>query len=215
MGTTRKIIIADDHAIVRSGIKLLLKDLIPAVEISETATGDEVAAAIRKEPFDLMILDLNMPDTDSFTLVWNILAYKRNARVLVFSVNPSSIYAKRFLKLGAMGYLQKDASEEEVRKAILTILGAKVYKVTAQPLPAAGDRGVGRSPFEKLSDRELQIARCVLMGYSYSRMEGLLHLHSSTIATHKFRLYKKLDVKNLAELVTLACKYDFDGRLSV
>jgi two-component system invasion response regulator UvrY len=215
MRAARKMLIADDHAIVRSGIKLLLKEVVPAVEIIESGSGDEVIVQIKATPFDLIILDVNMPETDSFTLLWNILAYRPNARVLVFSVNSSSLYAKRFLNLGAMGYLQKDVGQEEVKKAVLTIISGGVYRSAPAAMTAAGKSETENSPFEKLSDRELQVARCVLMGYSYNQMEKLLHLQSSTIATHKFRLYKKLAVGSLAELVKLACKYDFDGRLSV
>jgi len=210
---TNKILIADDHSIVRAGVKVVMKDILPFAEVEEACNGDEVVSLVKANDFDLIILDINMPDTDSFTLVSNLIAYKKNARILIFSMNSEVIYAGRFLKLGALGYLHKESNDVEVKKAIYSVLNGTIYtsQRVKEHLNNELESRKTDNPFEKLSDREIQIARCFLLGYSPGEIKKMLNLHSSTIGTHKTRLFEKLKIKNVYDLGELAKLHQLEG----
>ncbi len=113
-----KFLVADDHAIVRAGLKTLMRDIRPFAQCDEAVNGDQAIDLVKKNNYDIIILDVNMPDTDSITMVTNILAYKEKSRILIFSMKSEELYAKRFLKLGVLGYLDKESNAEEIKKAI-------------------------------------------------------------------------------------------------
>jgi DNA-binding NarL/FixJ family response regulator len=153
-----------------------------------------------------------MPFTDSIALVSNLLVYQKDTKILVFSMNAEDLYAKRFLKLGAKGYLHKETKPEEIKKAIVTILEGKTYmsqqlndRLMNEMLKKSTD-----NPFEKLSDRELEIVRYFLLGYSVTDIKKTLNIHASTIGTYKMRLFEKLKVKNALELSKLAVLYNMN-----
>jgi len=207
-----QILIADDHAIVRKGLKILVNELFPECTCDEACNGDDIFFLIKKNNYSLLILDINMPFTDSISLVTNLLVYQKDTKILVFSMNAEDLYAKRFLKLGAKGYLHKETKPEEIKKAILTILEGKTYmsqqlndRLMNEILKKSTD-----NPFEKLSDRELEIVRYFLLGYSVTDIKKTLNIHASTIGTYKMRLFEKLKVKNALELSKLAVLYNMN-----
>jgi DNA-binding NarL/FixJ family response regulator len=203
------VLVADDHSIVRAGIKVVINDILPFAEVQEACNGEEVMTKVRSADFDLIILDINMPNTDSFTLVANLVASREDCRILIFSMNSELLYAKRFLKLGALGYLHKESGDSEVKRAILNVIGGSIY--VSQKVKDHGGDSDAENPFEKLSDREIQIAKCFLAGYSPKEIRKMLNLHSSTIGTHKTRLFGKLNIKNLYDLAELAKIHPLDG----
>jgi len=207
-----QILIADDHAIVRKGLKIVVNELFPDSTCDEACNGDEIFFLIKKSHYSLLILDINMPFTDSVALVTNLLVYRKDTKILVFSMNAEDLYAKRFLKLGAKGYLHKDSKPEEIKKAIQNILEGKIYmsqqlneRFMSEMLKKPTD-----NPFEKLSDRELEIVRYFLLGYSVTDIKKTLNIHASTIGTYKMRLFEKLKVKNAFELSKLAMLYNMN-----
>lgn len=207
-----QILIADDHAIVRKGLKIVVNELYPDSICDEACNGDDIFFLIKKTCYNLLILDINMPFTDSIALVSNLLVYQKETKILVFSMNAEDLYAKRFLKLGAKGYLHKESKPEEIKKAIQTILEGKVYmslelneRLMNEMLKDSTD-----NPFEKLSDRELEMVRYFLLGYSVTDIKKTLNIHASTIGTYKMRLYEKLNVKNSLELSRLAVLYNMN-----
>jgi len=206
---TNRFLIADDHVIVRAGLKTLIKELSPFAVFDEAANGDQVIDLVKVNNYDLIILDINMPETDSIALVTNLFAYKQHSRILVFSMNAETLYAKRFLKLGVLGYLDKESPAEEIRKAIGTVLNGASYMSENLKRYFYEDMMAKRTdnPFEKLSNREIQIAKYLLQGYSYAEIKKALNLHSSTIGTHKLRFFEKLNIRNLFELRELAKIY--------
>jgi two-component system invasion response regulator UvrY len=210
--TTNRFLVADDHAIVRMGLKTLLKDLRPFAQVEEAAEGDTVTALVKKNDYDMLILDINMPGTDAMTLICNLLAYKEKTRILVFSMNSEVLYAKRLFKLGVLGYLSKDSPAEEIRQAIESVLNGQLYMSPDLKTYIFEDmlKKKTDNPFEMLSNREIQIAKYLLLGYSVSEISKTLNLHSSTIGTHKLRFFEKLKVKNVFELEELAktCQID-------
>jgi two-component system, NarL family, invasion response regulator UvrY len=209
---SNRIMIADDHSIVRSGLKLLIKEIQPSIITDEAANGDEVISLARKNDYALIILDINMPDTDAISLVCNLLANDEEHRILIFSMNSEELYAKRYLKLGVRGYLNKLAKTSELKEAILSVMEGKTYigPNYKEYLRQSVHAGNSDNPFEKLTDREMQIAKYFLLGYSYGDIQKTLNLHTSTIGTHKMRLFGKLNVKSLIDLGALAKLYQLD-----
>ena len=209
---TNKWLIADDHAIVRAGLKTIMKDMYPFSQCDEAVNGDEAIDLVKKNSYDMMILDINMPETDSIAMVSNIFAYKEKSRVLIFSMQSEELYAKRYLKLGVLGYLDKESKGEEIKKAIENVLNGTMYMSPNLKKHFYEDMMAKRTenPFEKLSNREIQIAKYLLLGYSYAEIKKTLNLHSSTVGTHRIRFFEKLKIKNLFELGELAKLYQVD-----
>ncbi|MBS1566080.1 MAG: response regulator transcription factor [Bacteroidetes bacterium] len=208
----QQILIADDHAIVRKGLKIVIDELFPGCSCDEACNGDEIFFLIKKTNYDLLILDINMPFTDSVSLVTNLLVYRKETRILVFSMNAEDLYAKRFLRLGARGYLHKESKPEDIKKAMLTVLEGKIFvsqQMNDRLLEGLKEEPV-HNPFEKLSDRELEIVRYFLLGYSVADIKKTLNIHASTVGTYKMRLFEKLNVKNALELSDLAKLYDMN-----
>jgi DNA-binding NarL/FixJ family response regulator len=205
-------LVADDHAIVRAGLKTVMKDLHPFSHGDDAVNGDQVIDLVKKNNYDIIILDVNMPDTDCIAMISNILAYKEKSRILVFSMNSEQLYAKRFLKLGVLGYLDKESSAEEIKKAIQNVLNGNLYISPDLKKHLYEDMMAKRTenPFEKLSNREIQIAKYLLLGYSHAEIKKTLNLHSSTVGTHRLRFFQKLKIKNLFELGELVKLYHMD-----
>ena len=211
MGVNRALI-ADDHFIVREGLKSILREICPFMQVDEATNGDSVFDFVKKTDYDILVLDVNMPDTDAIALITNISAYKEKSRILVFSMNEEHLYAKRFFKLGVMGYLDKESGAEEIKKALETVLNDKLYMSEKLKRSLLEDRiAVGKeNPFQELSNRELQIVKYLLKGYSPGQIKETLNLHSSTVGTHKIRTFEKLKIKNVFELRELANLYQLD-----
>src|SRR5215216_902958 len=124
----KKFLLIDDHAIVRSGIKFWLSAEYNPSEIDEAENGKEASKKIEENDYDLLLLDIHMPETNSFDLLKYILSTKPEAKVLIFSMNSESMYAKRYLKAGAVGFVSKDAPIEELKKAVdLTLHNRKYF----------------------------------------------------------------------------------------
>jgi two-component system, NarL family, invasion response regulator UvrY len=203
-----KILLADDHSIVRSGIKLLIKEDIQAT-IIESFDGHSSLAEIKKQDFDLVLLDINMPNTDTGTLISNILTIRPETKILIFSMNPEETFGKRYLMLGVKGFLSKEATDAEIKIAIKQVLDGKKYisKRLGQILTEEALGNKSENPFDMLSERELEVAKHLIKGASISQMTEILSLHTSSIGTYKSRIFEKLNVKNVIELNELARLY--------
>lgn len=202
----KSILLVDDHVIIRTGLKIFINSIISFAEVDEADSGDAAFKKVKQRDYDMLILDVNMPGTDSFGLVENIIAVKPEAKILMLSMNPEDIYAKKYLKLGAMGYIGKDAPEAEIKLAIETVLNNKRYISTSLSQVLA-EQAIGRvsdNPFDRLSPQEFKIIQYMMKGDSVSQISNKLHLHTSTIGTHKARIFKKLNCKNVVDLNALA-----------
>ena len=207
-----KALIADDHVIVREGLKSVIRDMNPFIQVEEARNGDQVIDLVKKTDYDILVLDINMPDTDAITLVTNIFAYREKSRILIFSMNSEHLYAKRFLKLGVLGYLDKESDASEIRKALESVLNGVMYMSENLKRVMVDDMVTARkeNPFQRLSNREIQLAKYLLKGYSLMEIKKILNLHSSTLGTHKTRTFEKLKVRNVVELRELADLYQLD-----
>jgi two-component system, NarL family, invasion response regulator UvrY len=203
-----EILLADDHAVIREGLKTYIRKMLPHSKIDEAYDGDSAFKKIEHNDYALIILDINMPATDFFGLVSNILAVKPESKILIFSMNPEEIFAKKYLQLGVLGYLNKKASIGEIKQAITDVINNKRYlsPLLTEMLAriALGKEPNNQNPFDLLSGRELEIVMCLMKGESVSKIGAHLNLHTSTVGTHKARIFKKLNCKNVIELNELA-----------
>ena len=205
-------LIADDHVIVREGLKSIIREICPIMKVDEAANGDAVFDFVKKNSYDILVLDVNMPDTDDMSLITNILAYKEDARILIFSMNEEHLYAERFFKLGVLGYLDKGSEVEEIKKALETVYNGMIYMSGKLKRSLSDDKIAidKENPFQELSNRELQIVKYLLKGYSPAQIKETLNIHASTVATHKIHTFEKLKIKNVFELRELADLYHLD-----
>jgi two-component system invasion response regulator UvrY len=203
------ILLADDHSIIRTGLKLLITNYIAHCVIDEAYNGDEAFKKIKEKDYQLIILDVSMPGTDPFGLVSNIIAFKGESNILMFTMNAEEIYAKKFLQLGAKGYLDKISSEEEIKKAIDNVRNGKRY-ISPLLSKALAEEALGKrsdNPFDKLSPREFEILMFFIKGTSSTEICNTLNLQISTVSTHKARIFEKLNCSNIVDIHTLAKVY--------
>lgn len=204
---TKRILIADDHSIVRFGLQLLIREIVETqCTIDAAKDGSEVLKLSRENSYDVLILDINMPKSDSLGLIRDVIAIQPHIKILILSVNPEKVYAKRYLEAGAYGYVQKGASDEELKNAFVHIFKGLHYLSQTQMLHFS-ETLLGKStpnPFDKLSAREFSAAMLFLEGYDIAEVADALHISPSTTSTHKSRIYSKLQIDNLIDLQKLA-----------
>src|SRR6185312_14672327 len=202
-----ELLLVDDHSIVRAGLRLLIEDFLPHTKIDEAIDGDSAFRKIREHEYDLVIMDVNMPNTDSLGTLQTILSFKPSTKIIIFSMNSEDVYAKRYLKMGAMGYLRKDAQNDEIKKAISTVLNNKRYispQLNEKLLTELHSNSRSENPFDNLSPREFEIVQHLAHGDSVAEISNKLNLHTSTVGTHKARIFEKLKCNNIIELTNLA-----------
>lgn len=206
----KRFLLVDDHVVVRSGIKTLLSDIYRPVEIHEAFDGESAIQQLKENKYDLMMLDIQMPRTDTLGLMQYIHVAYPDIKVLVFSMSAENIYAKRFIKAGAFGFVSKQAPLEEITKAINIILSNRKFisETLADKLVEDSFNGRNTNPFNELSPREFEIVSLLLSGKTLSEISTILNIQTSTVGTHKARLFEKLDVSNILELKELAVTYN-------
>ena len=204
------ILLADDHAIIRAGLKIFIQNYIPHSVVDEAGDGESAFEKVKEKDYRLIILDVNMPNTDSFGLVSNIMAQKPDSNILMFSMNAEEIYAKKYLQLGAKGYLSKASSETEIKNALDKVINAKRYISPAltQSLTEDALGNKSNNPFDNLSPREFEIVLHLIRGESLAEICSLLSLQTSTVGTFKARIFDKLHCSNIIDLHALAKVYN-------
>jgi len=206
-----RILVADDHEIVRMGILRMIEKLKPKAQLFEAKDYPSLYDMITKETFDLAIIDVNMPN-GSFQEAVNFINLKQpELKILVFSSQDEQLYALRYLKMGANGYLNKEASESKIDTALNAMLenGRYISEAVkdAMLMATLNEQNKG-SGIEALSDRELQIANELVKGIPVKEISNILNLHTSTISTYKNRVFEKLDIKSIPELVEIIKLYN-------
>lgn len=208
---SQKFLLVDDHVVIRTGLRVLLTDLYPFAEIQEAWDGESMLRKLRENQFKLIVMDIQMPNTESISILNTVITKYPTASVLIYSMSSESIYAKRFIKAGAKGFLSKEAPLTELKKAIHQVLSNKKYISEAMVEMLANDLHQDKpsNPFSALSSREFEIVAMLLSGTTLSEISHTLNIQPSTVATHKSRLFEKLNVKNILELKDLATVYEF------
>lgn len=205
-----KILIADDHSLVRYGLKLALHNHFRDSHIDESWDGESVKAQFALHRYDLLLLDLNMPETDSTILLQWIREFHPETKVLVVSMNDESIFGKRSLQQGAHGYLEKDSPPEELVKAINTLMNGKRYASPKLSTILINETLAGKSgnPFDRLTAREFQVAMYLAKDYSVTQISEILQVQYTSVNTFKRRIFKKLNIENKSALLRLTDAYN-------
>ncbi|HWP55650.1 MAG TPA: response regulator transcription factor [Pyrinomonadaceae bacterium] len=202
-----KVLIVDDHAIVRRGLKELLTDE-PDISVFEAGDGETASELIRKDHWDLIVLDLDLPGKSGLQLLEEVKRDSRSIPVLVLSVYSEEQFAVRTLRAGAAGFMSKDSAAEDLILAIRRILGGgkHISQTVAELLlsQATPDSDAHTSPHEKLSDREFQILRLFGSGKTVSGIARELSISIPTVSTYRARILEKMELKTTAELIRYA-----------
>ena len=203
-----KILIADDHAIVREGLKQILSESPDLVVVAEASSGQEVLEKISKNDLDLVVLDIAMPGRGGLDILKEIKTQKPRLPVLMLSMYPEEQYAIRVLKSGASGYLTKESAPSELVMAIRQISQGKKYisPSLAEKLAIDLELSPDKLPHEILSDREYQVMCMIASGKTLKEIADGLSLSIKTISTYRSRILEKMNMKTNAELTHYAIK---------
>lgn len=203
---TKRFLLIDDHEIVRSGVNNVLSVLYKPVEIFEAIDGDNAIVILKKHCFDLVLLDIQMPNTDSFGLLEYINIKFPDTKVLIFSMNAENVFAKRFLKAGAKGFVSKDSPLDELTKAIDLALNNKRYisaKLQNQLADELASAENTVNPFDKLLPKEFEITSLFISGENIAGISKILNVNATTIGHYKTKIFNKLHISCLLELQAL------------
>ncbi len=205
-----KIIVADDHSIVRKGIQLIVEEHFPESEIDEANNGDDLLDKIKLKNYQLVILDISMPGRDTLDTLRTLKRMYPNLPVLMFSMNPEKAFAIRMLKAGANGYISKDCSQDELVEAIKLVSSGKGYITSTVTELLANEirEGSEKLPHEKLTDREFQIMLMIAEGFTLDEIAQKLFLSKNTVSNHRNNILKKLELRNNSEVTIYAIKND-------
>jgi DNA-binding NarL/FixJ family response regulator len=200
-----KILLVDDHLVVRAGVSLVLKEHIKDLIISNAESFYQAIAVLKEHVFDLVILDINIPGGKNCEMISDIRAIQPDIKILVFSANEEELYATRYILSGANGYLNKLSSEEKIKFVVTTILetGKYIPSEIVNKIIEATLNKTPINPLDVLSKREFEIAQLLVSGYGNLEISNKLNIQMSTVSTYKNRVFEKLSLTNIVELIDL------------
>ena len=201
-----RVLIVDDHAIVRQGLKRILSETPDMTVAGEAENGAEALKKIREGEWDVVLLDVSMPGRNGADTLKQILSENRGGKVLILSMYPEDQYAVRLLKAGASGYMTKETAPEELVEAIRKVAQGKKYisPTLAELLLNELDGDMDKPPHDRLSDREYQVFRMLGSGKTVSEIAASMSLSVKTISTHRSHVLEKMKLKNNAEITLYA-----------
>jgi len=204
-----RILIADDHSAIRAGIQRICSNKLLAPQFGEAENSQEVFRRLKEQPWDLLILDIDLPGMSGLEILKQVKKDKIRVPVLMFSFHSEHQIALKALKIGAAGYLSKDAADKELITAIEHVLHGRKYVSAAisEKLFSILDSDPDKEPYELLSEREYQIFLLIASGKDLSQMADLLFLSRSTISTYRARILEKMGLRNNAELAAYAASH--------
>jgi two-component system invasion response regulator UvrY len=203
-----RILIADDHAIVRKGLKQIVEETADMVVADEASTGHEVLDKVRDNEYDVVVLDISMPGGDGVDILKQIKKEKPKIPILVLSMHPEEQYAVRVLHAGAAGYMTKESAPDELITALRRVAAGRKYisSSLAEQLAFKLERNADRPLHEILSDREYQVMCMIASGKEVKKIAEELCLSVKTVSTYRSRILEKMRMKNNAELTRYAIK---------
>jgi DNA-binding NarL/FixJ family response regulator len=205
-----RLVIADDHAIVRGGLKQIFA-LSPDLKVvGEAVNGNEVLECLRQEPFDLLLLDLNMPGISGVDLITRVKAHRPELPILVLSMHNEPQVAARALKAGANGYITKDCEPDVLLTAIRKVAarGNYIAPELAEKMVFDVTSTALHTPHSLLSNRELEVLRLLTTGKGVNEIAEQLSISNKTVSTHKVRLMEKMNLSSMADLMRYAMQHD-------
>lgn len=208
----KTILICDDHSIIRRGLKFILSNHFADYLIEEVHSITETVVYLKSKVPDFAIFDLQLSDGNMIEVLPNIISQYPKIDILIFSMSNEDIYAKRILQIGAKGYLNKNADEAEVLRALEIFLSGENYisqRLNNTLINDLRNNKINENPFADLSNREVEVTKHLLIGEGIKEISKQMNLHSNTIVTYKNRVFEKLAVTNLIDLTNLAKVYHF------
>ena len=204
-----RILIADDHTVVRRGLKQILLEEFPSAYIEDVSDAEEMVSRVMSSPWDVVVSDLSMPGRSGLDALQQIKHSNPNLPVLILSIHPEEHYALRVLKAGAAGYLSKDTASDELVKAVKKVLLGKKYisPTVAENLADTLSSASERLPHESLSDREFDVMKQLASGKSVSEIAEMLSLSVTTISTYRARVMTKMNLKTNPDLTKYALEH--------
>lgn len=205
-----KVLLADDHDLVRTGMRRLLEDNTDIEVIAEATTGEEAVMMCRQHSPQVVLMDINMPGMGGIEATKKILHYSETVKVIVVTMNDDEILAQKLLRLGAAGYLTKGCKITEIIHAIKEVIANRRYitpEIAQQLALSQSKPDDEQSPFKDLSERELQVMMMVLEGRKTNEISENLCLSPKTISTYRHRLFSKLGIQSDVELTKMAIRH--------
>ncbi len=198
-------ITADDHSVVTKSLSFIMKELFSNATIYELNNLTDVVEKLNTTPVNLLMLDVTFPDGNSLAVIPTIKKIQPNLKILIFSGHDEDIYAMRYLQAGADGYLHKLSTEDEIKMAINEVMtfGRYLSRNIQEKLTNNYIFKKPQNPLEQLSNRELEIARLMVEGYGNIEICAALDLQKSTVSTYKNRIFEKLQIEHISELIHL------------
>ncbi len=204
-----RMLVADDHAIIRQGLKQILADAPDIVIAAEASNGNEALNQALKTDCDVAVLDITMPDRSGLDILKELKSRRPNLKVLILSMHPEEQYAVRALRAGASGYLTKDSMPSELITAIRRVVLDRKYvsSALAEKLAFELETGAERPLHQALSDREFEVMRMIASGKRLSEIADELCLSIKTVGTYRSRVLRKMRIKNNAELIRYSLEH--------
>ena len=204
-----RVMLVDDHDLVRTGIKRLLEDHPNIKIVGEAVSGEQALDQLTENDPDVVLMDINMPGIGGLEATRKLLQRKPKLKIIVVTMHEDDMFAQRLLKAGAMGYITKGAKVDEILQAVQAVMDNQRYicPSIAQQIALSQVAEQDSSPFESLSERELQVLLMMMDGQTISAISEKLCLSPKTVSTYRTRLYAKLGVQNDIELARLALQH--------
>lgn len=204
-----KVLIADDHEIVRKGLVQILCEYDPVSQIEEAVNGEDALKKVEQDIYDLFVLDISMPGKSGLEVLSKIMDKNKNAKVLILSIHPSTEYAVRAFKLGASGYISKDKAAEELVKAVDSVKNGRKYiseEIAEKLLNLQLDQ-TSLAPHEMLSEQEYKVFIKIAGGKKLSEIADELYISPKTVSTYKMRVLEKMKLKGVSALTKYAISH--------
>jgi len=204
------ILITDDHAVVRRGLREILADSLEGATFSEAGNADEALRALASQSTQIVVLDINMPGRSGLDVLKDVKRMYPRLPVIVLSVQPEDQYAMRCLRAGASAYINKDSAPEELAQAARKVLGGGRYvsAALAEKLVTILGEGADKPRHELLSDRELEVMLMIASGVSLTEIGNRLHVSAKTVSTYRARVMEKMQARSNAELTRYAVAHN-------
>lgn len=204
-----RIMLVDDHDLVRTGLKHILSACSDFEVVGESASGDDALRELRQLEVDIVLLDINMPGLSGFEVCDRINKYHKTVRIIVLTAHAQQPYPEQLLQAGASGFLTKACEAQELHRAIRSVSRGERYisSEIAQQLALSLLPGTADSPFKDLSAREMEVTLMISQGITVNAMAEALSISPKTVATYKYRIFEKLDVDSEVAIVRMAIKH--------